>query len=275
MPPNYHWFPHGQVSDHQRMRNVEIYDLLLHKRDVPFSISDLYEWTEKGGYNLVDFSLPKSRALTSPEMSIRDNLLHKKIKRQNRYIQHWVGEVMSSFLFQHNFYVSKNENSEASMDDEENRIFADGSPVGFPNVLDMKSNEELIRNKTFISGKIAYSFIDTQVGPGMASRLTTGKVASDFILPSSKLNKFVITELTKRPLRPHSVKDLLKAFKDKTKSNHSISALKQSFKDLFTYLKITGLFFLKRKSVELFPKTCCHNRFRVLGKKIKISQNVL
>ena len=71
------------------------------------------------------------------------------------------------------------------------------------------------------------------------------------------------------------MKDLLKAFKDKTKSNHSISALKQSFKDLFTYLKITGLFFLKHKSVDLFPKTCCHNRFRVMGKKIKIVQNAL
>ena len=57
-------------------------------------------------------------------------------------------------------------------------------------------------------------------------------------------------------------------FKAKTGSKHTMKDLKKDFEDLFLYLKHAGVFLLKHKSVDPFPKTCCQNRFRVYSLNI-------
>ena len=265
--PKYHWFPHGKVSDHKRMGNVGIYDLLLHNREIPFSVPDLYEWTKSSGYDIIDFSLPHSRGLISPKLHIQENLLYQTIMRQSVQRQQWVGEVLSGYLFQQNILVSNNKNSEASMDDVDNELIAYGLPVGFQSIINSQYNEILIRNETFLSARIANSYIYEQTESTDASNLNTGEILTEFIFPICDLTMFVITELTKKPIRPYSPEELLKTFKEKINSNLSINVLHKALKELFSYLKFTGLFFLKHKSVRLYPKTCCHNRFRVVGRK--------
>lgn len=271
--PRNHWFPHGEISDHQTMGNVGIYDLLLHKRDIPFSIPELHIWTESSGYNIIDFSFPLYSSLISPKLNILENFLYQNIIRQSIQRQHWVGEVMSGYVFQHNVFVSTNVNSEASMGDINNELIAYGSPVGFQRILSSQYGKVVIRNETFISARIGNSFIDEGTGFTDASDWNMGGISTELVFPLSDLSKYVITKLTKKPIRPYSLEELLKSFKENMNSQHSINFLHKKLKELITYLKFTGVFFLKHKSVGLYPKTCCHNRFRVLGNQKELLQN--
>ena len=92
--PEHHWFDHRNSSDVQTMGDIGIYDLLLHKRDVAYSIKDLYDWTKKSAYNIIDFSLANIRTILSPQLQIVDKLLYKSITRNRLFHQQWITEVM-------------------------------------------------------------------------------------------------------------------------------------------------------------------------------------
>ena len=78
-----HWFRHFQFSDVNTMGDIGIYDLLLHKRDVSYTIRDLYEWVKHGGYKFVDHSLPENRLSLSIHIRINDNVLFKKLDKMH------------------------------------------------------------------------------------------------------------------------------------------------------------------------------------------------
>ena len=96
--PEHHWFAHRNSSDVQTMGDIGIYDLLLHKRDVAYSIKDLYEWTKKSAYNIIDFSLADMRTILSPQLQIVDKLLFKSITRNRLFHQQWITELMCGFV---------------------------------------------------------------------------------------------------------------------------------------------------------------------------------
>ena len=73
--PESHWFHHFSSSDHQTMGDIGIYDLLLHKRDVAYSMFDLYEWVKGSGSNLIDFSRPEYRIVLSLKSIVYDAVL--------------------------------------------------------------------------------------------------------------------------------------------------------------------------------------------------------
>ena len=68
--PENHWFHHIPNGDHKTMGQIGVYDLLLHKRDVSFSIPDLYEWLRRSNLYLIDFSAPHVRIGSSLELTI-------------------------------------------------------------------------------------------------------------------------------------------------------------------------------------------------------------
>ena len=52
--PADHWFYAGTQLLDWKLGNIGIYDLLLHKRDVAFSVSSLGQWIVEGGLRFVD-----------------------------------------------------------------------------------------------------------------------------------------------------------------------------------------------------------------------------
>ena len=55
--PQYHWCHHVPLIDHETLESTRIYDLLLHKRDVSYSVPDLYEWLQRSNIYFIDFFL--------------------------------------------------------------------------------------------------------------------------------------------------------------------------------------------------------------------------
>ena len=59
--PDNNWFILNSVVGDYNGGKIEIYDLLLHKRDVSFSIKTLLEWITNSGLHFADFDYYKKR----------------------------------------------------------------------------------------------------------------------------------------------------------------------------------------------------------------------
>ena len=265
--PNEHWFYCINNVTDIKMGDIGIYDLLLHKRDVAYSIADLHEWVEQSGYHAIDFSLAHVRTELSPELRLVERGLYDAIvKKSNDIQQHWISELMSGIIIKQDVFVSVLKNAEASLEDLDNMIYAYGSPMGFRNVIDDPNNYKLLRNETFIYATLTDSQVNEMESSWKSNvNLQPPRHGTEFAFRMTKFNKFVVTELTKKPARPKQICKLIKTFKEKTRSNLSTNELTKEVKDLFAYLKQSGVFLLKHKSVRLFPKTCCTNKFHVGG----------
>ena len=264
MLPKKHWFSALNLNELTTMGDIGVYDLLLHKRDVAYSISELYNWIERSNYHLIDFSQPESRSSMSVELRILQKVLYDTIKKLGIVQQHCITELISGNMIKQDVYVSQDKDSEARLEETDNVIFAYGSPMGFQNMISDMNNYHSLRNQTYVYSTIAVSY--TVEGGDISSRFlqpNSGESCGTFAFPLTTFSEFVVTELTKRPTQEKATCELIKTFKRKTRSNLTIKKLKDEFQNIFLYLKQTGIFLLKHKAVGLFPKTCCHNQFRV------------
>ena len=249
-----------------KLADIDIYDLLLHKRDVAYSISDLYKWIGTNGYQVVDFSIAENRAVLSPELQLSEKLVYAIVKKKAIAHQQWIAELLFGNLIKHDVYVSLREDAKAALSSSDNLIFAHGSPIGFRSVIEDKDNYITLRNKTFIRAKLAHSFVsDEETSFKKYSRLSSGESIVEFVFPFTKFNKFVVIELTKKPSRTFSIVRLVENFRSKERSNSTKEYLYTMFEALFSYLEVTGAFLVKHKSVGLFPKTGNRNMFRCLN----------
>ena len=260
--PEDHFFHLGKYQDHEKMGNVGIYDLLLHKRDVSFTTSTVYQWLQKSGYKFVDFSYPENTIPISIKSIIDEERLYKKINRLDVPAKFEVGEIINGKIDKQDVYASKIDNSEVNFDHlNDILIFAYGSPMGFRAVLNHKGNLKKLRNETFVHSKLSRGvFNETSLRP---SNMNTGhfssfgSISSEFLWPSSEFNNFILERLTKKPIRPDSIPNLIMKFKQETKSNITLEEGKSMFIDFYSYIKDSRIFFLKHKSIQTFPLTCC------------------
>ena len=96
--PSFHWFHHRKMTDLENTGDVGIYDLLLHKRDVAFSMFDLYSWLANGGYNIVDVTNSEDATQISLNTMIDDGLLYKRLVQMDTQVQHAIGEILCSIV---------------------------------------------------------------------------------------------------------------------------------------------------------------------------------
>ena len=265
--PEHHWFGHRNSSDVQTMGDIGIYDLLLHKRDVAYSIKDLYEWTIKSAYNIIDFSLANIRTILSPKLQIGDKLLYKSINRKRLFDQQWITELMCGNVAKQDAYVSTRKDAKASMASSNHVVYSYGSPIGFRNIIEDLGNHRKVREETFVSAVLANSFVNEEelsfaTNP---NQLHTAVRVTEFAFPFTEFSRFFIIELTKKPTKPKYLPQIIETFKSTVGSNLTDDLISKEFEYIFSYLEHTGAFLIKHNSVGVFPKTCCRNRYRVLG----------
>ena len=266
MLPKYQWPYYLKFDGITKLGDIDIYDLLLHKRDVAYSISDLYEWIGTTGYRIVDFSIAENRASLSLEFQLTEKFVYTILKKKTIAHQQWIAEILCGNLIKHDVYVSLCEDAKATLSSSDNLIFAHGSPIGFRSVIEDKDSYNILRSKTFIKAKLVHSFVsDKETSFKKYSRLSSGASIVEFVFPLTKYNKFVVIELTKKPSRTFSIIRLVEKFRSKIGSNSTKEYLYSMFETLFSYLEVTGAFLVKHKSVGLFPKTGNRNMFRCLS----------
>ena len=258
--PEDHWFRQVKFSDVNTMGDIGIYDLLLHKRDVSYTIRDLYKWVQQGGYKFVDHSLPEKRLPLSVHVRINDNLLFNKIVKMDISFQEAISEIVAGNIIKQDAYVSKIHDSEAILKPGETVVYAHGSPTGFQHVMNDHNNHVRFRTGSYVVATLTRSKVDETSKYYKHRKFTGG-----FIWPSNDFHNFIITELTKKPNRPKDLFTLINGYNKAKNSNITIQRGYVMFSKLFSYLKMTGVFYLKHKAIPAFPLTCCSNQFSMFG----------
>lgn len=97
----------------------EVYDLLLHSTDRPYTVADVYDFAESADLKMVDFCTGKNwgtRKDYSPENYSRDPEFLAKMAKLPLPEQQAVAEFMNSKMYRHQFFLSKNPTPEIELD---------------------------------------------------------------------------------------------------------------------------------------------------------------
>ena len=272
--PKDHFFHANEFGDHKTMGNIGIYDLLLHKRDVSFTTRSVYQWLQKAGYNVVDFSHPENVIPITLKSSMEEKWLYDKIHRSDLQIVYEIGEIIYSRIIKQDLYVSKKLNSEADLDMvDDTMIFAYGSPMGFRAAINEKTNYRKLRNETFVFSTLMRGMVeeDSNQSIDASKKKNLGGLDGKLIWPSTEFNNFVLEKLIKKPIRPMILSSLISKFNVETNSNLTIEEGKNLLVKFYSYIKDSRMFFLKHKSVPTFTLTCCSfNWYSIVGGNVII-----
>ena len=265
--PENHWFAYKNSSDIQSMGDIGVYDLLLHKRDIAYSIKDLYEWVEKSNYHLVDFSLAELRTKLSPRLHFVEKSLYILITKKRLFYQQWIAEVMCGDVDKQDIYVSGREDAKASLKYSDHFVYSYGSPFGFRNIIEDLENLQHVGQETFVFAILENGFdFENDHGSSFVTDLDNSRTSTrvaEFAFPFTEFSRFIIIELTRKPTKPKSIHQITDKFRSMVNSSTTSYLIKKEFERLFPYLEATGAFLIKHKSVGTFPKAI-PNRFRVL-----------
>ena len=255
------WFLHGNHSDYKT--DVGLYDLLLHKRDVAYSLNNLYEFLDNTSYNLIDFSEIKNRIILSNLSHIEDNELNRIIMTVSIR-----GKIAAELVYgqikKHVCYISKDKNSEADVNSPNNRLFLYGVPIGLKNV--MYDGKIIIRNRnmSYISAKLMSSQLDEKT-----SQISTKKYIGDFFCPWSKSNNIILSIILEHSRMQIPVSKVISRYKYKAKSNvnSSVSSIfKTEFLSTYNCLKGIGFLLLRSSDVKIRSMSS-HNQFYVQSRR--------
>merc|ERR1712051_1122753 len=124
--PHQHWFKSFEIRAADTSSDIGVYDLLLHKRDVSYSINDISTWLENCGIHFIDLGYFSDRSLLNIKNQITDYNLYNKMKRSNDRTQQYICEIISSFIIKHDFYASRRLQSESKLSDLNNNLYVYG-----------------------------------------------------------------------------------------------------------------------------------------------------
>lgn len=87
--------------------DAAVYDLLLHARDEPFSVPELYEWLERAGLTLLEFASPiGQKRCYQPATFIKDEALLAQIEPLPRRERQAIADLIGLASANHAFYCA-------------------------------------------------------------------------------------------------------------------------------------------------------------------------
>lgn len=123
--PESNWFQHNQnfISDHDKLGDNGLVDLLLHEQDRSYSIDEIYQLLDSVNLRLVEFSSVKMRLSYRPEQYIQNKELISQIKKLSVRKQQHIAELLVGAFKKHEFFVSEKNNTKADFNDLNNIPF--------------------------------------------------------------------------------------------------------------------------------------------------------
>ena len=256
--PPHHWFRAIRFTDIVSYGDNGIYDLLLHKRDVSYSISSLFSFVSDSGYNVVEFSAPEVRLPTSLKYIINDNELYNMLIEQRQVIQRSIGELIYGKVLLPDLYISKQKSSEASINDGGNVVFAQLRTTGITEIIYNRKIRKKFRNQIFTFAALSRT---RNVGMKGTPLSRSTQTVGIFGWPISKFNNFILITLTRVPVQALKVLKLITDFN--VKHNQSISIIQGQLliNNFFSFLKETGILYVKNAKIPKFNLTCSDDKF--------------
>ena len=257
-----------RYKDVQVMGDVGVYDLLLHKRDVSFSILDVHKWVGIGGMSLLDFAYYKSRLKFNIDYVIHDEIILNMLRKKNLMShKRAICEIIHADIIKHEIYLSKHKNAEASIHDPANLIYIYGAPRGFRQALSNQNNYQRIGNQTYFYSRM-YEYFFNSASINSTRYLSTIRsspsydVTMIFRFPVNEYVMFLIDKLTESN-KGTTLLDSFTSFTYSMNSTLTNTELFEVCKRFYYTAKDTGMFLLKKRRVGTFPKTHLLTSFQI------------
>ena len=243
--PTTNWFKmqEDKISDHLQ-GDAGIYDLLLHKRDVSYTVPKLMNWIDSSGlftvrYTSTDYpplsgdnENPKAYGIKHYERTFGKNN-PKLIQLQMQKI----GELFDSNAMMQNVFVSLNKDSEANVSDKENILYVPGDgkcPSGLQRMV-----RSISANEKYFSMNVT----EYARGTTFSTRWPLNNISKEL------LNIFVRSECRIK------LETLFSTFKKQTRQNLTDDFILQNLIPLYSYANNAGMVLLKSMNIPRFPKS--------------------
>ena len=250
--PKSNWFQkiRHTITDHQT--NSGIYDLLLHARDVSYSLPQLTAWLQGSGMKFINMATPSQRMAHSLNLAISDIEMYKQLQKSDIVKHKSIAEIIVGSKITHEVYISMNAGAEASTENLDNAFFLYGSPVQLRTVISSNRSHINLRDKTYVCAAF-----DASNSRDMGD-------SKPFAFPVNRFSNHILSYLTMQPPLHMTIGELILSFRRKHPTK-SVEYLHRLFKELYLCLRDTGLFLLKKPNVGTFPKTCCYSHVSLMG----------
>ena len=122
--PKTNWFKRSEaiIGDHKEFGDAGIVDLLLHAQDRAFTVDELYDLVEGCDLRVIEL-IERGRSKYKVEAYIRDKRILEKLGTLPRRQQQALAELLAGDMIVHNFYVARQDDTIASLDDLRNVPF--------------------------------------------------------------------------------------------------------------------------------------------------------
>ena len=267
IPPRNYFLKSSLLGDH-KLDDTDIYDMLCHKRDISYSTSDLYKLIATAGLNFVDFVDFKTRSSLYIKYTIYNKLVYGRIIYMDTNKQTAIAENIRGDMYKLSFFIAKEKRTEAALDDPSNDLYIYGTPYGFRKALLDKNNHIRVGNKTLFFVKMSETFVhsrsvkstlmpfDAKIG----YKAQSGSVSFGWVL--NEFSMFLVKRLLDSN-KGKSLSSLYSEYKKEINPNVTNSKLFELAEELYGATKHTGLFRLKQRYIQVFPKTYCISFFRI------------
>lgn len=264
--PQHNWFIKNTIVGDHLYGDIGIYDLFLHKRDISFSITTLFQWIEKGGIHFSDFDSFEDRFNLKIKYQFHENDLKRKasmyLKRKTSMYDESKQLSFTEFLYgrliKHEFYASKLKSSVADLHDMSNVLYFYGTPHGFRLAVANRQNIVTLDNQTFFHARMSPSTLTQSRSHYQTMRYEEMHDASMntkiFNFKWNNFSRLLINRLLESN-RGVKLKSLYKEYRNTIDSNISDDELKKSSEDFYISVKDTEMFLLKKNYANAFPKT--------------------
>ena len=259
--PMHNRFSHTQSGDHKTGK-IGTYDLLLHKRDIAFSISSLFQWVEKGGLYIIDVDNIPNRFLLNLSYGVYESHLTKVISNMNRVKQWSIMEVFHGRSMMHSFYASTSKYCVADINDPLNRLYMYGNPHGFREAVSNKRNVRIIGNETiFLAWMSRINLRITEINFKELPYAVPSTEGLRFRFKWNNFNRFIVNRLLDSN-QGISVKIVCSDYRKTLKYRISHREIFRQAVDFYDSVKDTEMFLLRKHYVGLFPKTAFKHTFK-------------
>ena len=230
---------------------IGIFDLLLHKRDVSYSVKTLHEWIKKSGLHFVDFDEYEDRHDLNVKNLIEDFHLRKSLALNTKEILDLVSEILQGRVLKHSFYASKIDDSEANLLEPFNELYKYAIPRGLKKQLQEKRNLKKISNETMFNGFLSVGDF-VPVNATLKDICSQGGKKYTFSFKLNRIVLFVIDTLiysTKGISLDSLYAIYIKRWKGTVKKDEFINDVKEFYHSI----RDTDLFLLKKRDVKQPP----------------------
>ena len=218
------WYRRGPHSNaHRVLPDAVFFDSYLHSQDRAYTVPELHELIDAGGFHFVEFCNPAYRVLYRPETFIQDRQLRDRLPNDERQRQA-IAELMGGQIDRHEFYVAKQPETTASIRDLRNVPFFFPSPVeGLPEAIASAGN-----------GRV----VDVDRGNGLRARFRPRKYTETIL-------RFVDGA--------RSLAEIFSAVRQQTSSRATDQELLDDFQPTYAVLNRLDILLLRHESVLAFP----------------------